>query len=98
MSYSITAKVMMKVTIDIPDDLYRRVMERTAMVERTVGEVTIDLYQRWLGEVPAKGSSPAAAEWLAEWLALGQSAVGRGDEGPTASDTIAEDRMRLERS
>jgi len=40
----------MKATIDIPDDLYRRVKARTAQEGRRIREVTVDLYLQWLGE------------------------------------------------
>ena len=88
----------MKATIDIPDDLYRRVKARSAMLGRTVREVSIELYQRWLGETPAAGPSPSAAEWLDEWVAFGKSAGEENASGPTASDIVASDRNRLERS
>ena len=87
----------MKATIDIPDDLYRRVKARSAMLGRTVREVSIELYQRWLGEVPATAASASAAEWLDEWVALGRTVAERGPRGPTASEIIADDRKRLER-
>jgi hypothetical protein len=44
----------MKATIDIPDELYRRVKARTALEGRTVREVTTELYRRWLEEAPAE--------------------------------------------
>lgn len=88
----------MKTTIDIPDDLYRRVKARSAMLGRTVREVSIELYQRWLGEVPAAAAAASASEWLDEWVALGQTVGKQGPAGPTASEIIADDRKRLERN
>lgn len=38
----------MKVTIDIPDDLYRKVKAKTAEQGRKIREVTIELFQSWL--------------------------------------------------
>lgn len=49
----------MKVTIDIPDDLYRRVKARTAEEGRRIREVAADLFQKWLDE---GGDSRASAE------------------------------------
>ena len=86
-----------KATIDIPDDLYRRVKARSALLGRTVREVSIELYQRWLGETPGPGAGRSAAEWLDEWVALGQSVGEKNAGGPTASDIVASDRKRLER-
>ena len=88
----------MKATIDIPDDLYRRVKARSAMLGRTVREVSIELYQRWLGDLPATPASASAAEWLDEWVSLGESLPARDPAGPTASEIIADDRRRLERN
>jgi hypothetical protein len=49
----------MKATIDIPDDLYRRVKARTAEEGRRIREVAADLFQKWLDE---GGNSRATAE------------------------------------
>ena len=38
----------MKATIDIPDDLYRRVKAKTAEEGRRIRDVTADLVQQWL--------------------------------------------------
>ncbi len=38
----------MKATIDIPDDLYRKVKAKTAEQGRKIREVTIELFQGWL--------------------------------------------------
>jgi hypothetical protein len=53
----------MKVTIDVPDALYRRVKAKSALLGRGVREVTVDVYRSWLaGEpstAPAGTSEPA---------------------------------------
>ncbi len=46
----------MKATLDIPDDLYRRVKARSAMEGRPLRAVAIGLLQRWLDE---EGSPPS---------------------------------------
>lgn len=48
----------MKATIDIPDDLYRRVKAKSAMQGQPVREVVVTLFQGWIGEATAE---PAAA-------------------------------------
>jgi hypothetical protein len=55
----------MKATIDIPDDLYRRVKARSAMLGRPVREVTIELFRRWLGDLPVTFAG-SAEQWLDE--------------------------------
>ncbi len=86
----------MKATIDIPDELYRRVKARSAMLGRAVREVTIELYQHWLGDVPATTSARSHEQWLDEWMQLGDSLLQHVPEGPTATDMLAADRNRLE--
>lgn len=64
----------MKATIDIPDQLYRRVKAQAALDGRAVREVTIELYETWLdGEAAARRPDAAPMdEWLARWAALGE--------------------------
>jgi hypothetical protein len=42
----------MKATIDIPDDLYRKVKAKSALQGRPVREVAIELFREWVGESP----------------------------------------------
>ena len=44
----------MKATIDVPDDLYRRVKAKSALEAQTVREVTEALYRKWV-ETPTRG-------------------------------------------
>jgi hypothetical protein len=85
----------MKATIDIPDDLYRRVKARSAMLGRPVREVTIELFRRWLGDLPVTFAG-SAEQWLDEWVGLGETLLRHAPEGPTATDVLAQDRNRLE--
>ena len=48
----------MKATLDIPDDLYRRVKSRSALEGRPVRAVAIALFEQWL---EAKPGPPRAA-------------------------------------
>jgi hypothetical protein len=86
----------MKATIDIPDELYRRVKARSALLGRAVREVTIELYQRWLVEAPPALPAGSSEQWLDEWLSLGGSVLKEAPEGPTATTILAADRRRLE--
>ena len=87
----------MKATIEIPDDLYRRVKARSALEGRSVRSVAIELFQRWLNEdVAAPDLTPE--QWLEEWLRLGEEYSKNAPPGPTATDILEADRNRLERS
>ena len=66
----------MKATLDIPDDLYRRVKARSAMEGRPVRSVAVDLFQKWLDEKPEPAAE--AAELDVEkmpWLAIARRYV-----------------------
>lgn len=45
---------IMKVTLELPDDLYRKVKARSALEGRSVRAAAIGLFQRWLREKPGK--------------------------------------------
>jgi plasmid stability protein len=69
----------MKTSIDLPDELYRRVKARSAMEGRAVREVATELLTEWLDRKPSPASARAATsspptptrDWLYEWAALG---------------------------
>jgi len=86
----------MKATIDVPDELYRRVKAQSALMGRAVREVTIELYQRWLGELPATPPPHSPEQWLDEWLLLGDSLLLYAPKGPTATEILSADRNRLD--
>jgi hypothetical protein len=66
----------MKATIDIPEDLYRRVKAKSALLGKPVREVTAELYRQWLRE-PATGErTRSAEEWLQGWLDAADSPSG----------------------
>lgn len=50
----------MKATIDIPDPLYRKVKAKAANEGRRIREVTIELFQDWIGTTTAETASKAA--------------------------------------
>lgn len=88
----------MKATIDIPDELYRRVKAKSALQGRAIREVTIDLYRHWLAEEPVHGSPELAEAWLDAWIRLGEESLQDARPGPTATEILASDRDRLEPS
>ena len=52
----------MKATIEVPDELYRRVKAKSAIEGQPVREVVMRLFQGWLGE---EAEMPADREGLA---------------------------------
>ena len=86
----------MKATIEVPDELYRRVKAKSALQGRTIREVTTELYQQWLADGPAADSAQTPDQWLEEWLRLGEETLRNAPPGPTATEILAADRNRLE--
>lgn len=90
-----------KVTIDIPEALYRRVKAQASADGRTVRDVTIALYEAWLPTAPHETEEErlAAAEaWLEEWFRLGDElrATLPGDP-PTVEEIVADIRWSRDR-
>lgn len=86
----------MKATIELPDDLYRRVKAKSAMQGRTIREVTEELYRAWLVQDEATPSSQTAEEWLTAWVRLGRDALADAPDGPSVTELLDEDRSRLD--
>ncbi len=70
----------MKTSLDLPDDLYRRVKSKSALEGRAVREVATALFAAWVeGRVSADAApaGPDAADprgqWLARWSELASS-------------------------
>lgn len=87
----------MKATIDIPEDLYRRVKARTALEGRTVREVTAELYRRWLEEDSAGfASGPSDGDpgeaWLEGWEKLGRRIAEEARDSRTTRQILLDDR------
>jgi len=90
----------MKTTIDIPDELYRRVKAAAALRKRRIRDVTIELYERWLAEQapPVEPLGAARRDWLETWIREGEAACAGPAEGPSAREILDRDRDRLERA
>lgn len=88
----------MKTTIDVPDDLYRKVKAKSAIQGRRVRDVTVELFQHWVDKKPEKKAKPGSAmAWLDEWLQLGEEAGRNAPPGPSAREILEQDRARLDR-
>ncbi|MBK8040390.1 MAG: hypothetical protein IPK22_25145 [Verrucomicrobiaceae bacterium] len=89
----------MTAVIDIPDDLYQKVTARVAALGRRVPEVTVELYERWLGDEKIASeqaaSKLAGEQWLENWFQSVDEAVSRAPAGPSARELLMQDRNRL---
>ena len=56
----------MKATLDIPDDLYKRVKARSAMEGKSIRSVAIELFQRWIQAPPDVDSEQESFSLSAE--------------------------------
>lgn len=82
----------MKATIDIPDELYRKVKAKSALLGKPVREVTIELYRQWIEGAEAPPTD-GDEDWLETFRRL---QVPSGTPGPTAREILEEGRARLE--
>lgn len=86
----------MKATVDIPEELYRKVKAKSALLGKPVREVTVELYRRWLDEEMPEQAGETPEDWLRSWLALADEALKNAPPGPSAREILAADRNRLE--
>jgi hypothetical protein len=77
----------MKVTVEIPDELYRKVKAKSALKGRRVREVAAELFRGWVGEAEPKpartkstrtGGTPAPP-WFGSLRQYAKNAKGRHD-------------------
>jgi hypothetical protein len=84
----------MKATMMIPDELYRSVKAKSAMLGLTVREVTVDLFRRWVAEDEVREARDnPATDWVEDWL---RHRIPAGKPGPTAREILEQGRGRLE--
>jgi hypothetical protein len=86
----------MKTTIDIPDDLYRKVKAKSALLGKPIRQITIELYQQWLQSNAGHEAEPApsAEAWLEQWFRQTDAAMREAPAGPTAREILEADRQR----
>ena len=88
----------MKTTMNIPDELYRRVKGKSALEGRAVRDVTVALYTCWLGDAAETAPRATAEQWLNDWVRKGADVRAcLPKDGPTATELLAADRDRLTR-
>lgn len=86
----------MKATIQVPEELYRRVKAEAALRGLTIREVTTELYRRWLGEGEGTGVTHDPSEWLREWLSAADEAMDEAPPGRSAREELESSRGRLD--
>ncbi len=91
----------MKATIDVPDGLYRRVKARSALEGRSIRDVTIVLFERWIAETPDSlgavddpDRSAASLAWRQRWDAIGSRVAKAAPSERTTRDVLVADRRR----
>ena len=89
----------MKATIDIPDELYRRVKAHAALDGRAVRDVAIELFTTWvgtqesiLGAVEPANRPRSGADWLARWEELGAETARLATDPRTTREILEADR------
>ena len=90
--------VSMKATMEIPDELYRLVKAKSARERRAVREVTVELYQRYVGQDAV--SEPTTRDAAAPQSLLGGRAVPSwfGVLGKTARAVARHDMNKIRES
>ena len=94
----------MKTSLDLPDELYRRVKSKSALEGTAVREVATALFTAWVdGRVPElgtdasdTGAKPATPDpgqqWLARWRALGADVTNATAQSDRLVDQLHRDR------
>jgi len=88
----------MKTSIDLPDDLYRRVKSKSALEGLAVREVATALFAAWvdgrIADVPAEPvrSGQTTADWKYRWRALGAAVAESSGTEATLVDQLRADR------
>jgi len=87
-----------KATVEIPEALYRQIKARSALDGRSIRDVTIEAYRRWLAETPAPYGTiederaSAAQVWLEAWEALAADIGEAATDGRTTREILLADR------
>lgn len=82
----------MKATIELPDELYRKVKARSALEGRSVRQVTEMLFRGWVEEhTTASPSAPTAHELLQDGCGIVDSGIGDLATNPAHLDGFGSD-------
>ena len=83
----------MRASLDIPDEIYRRIEAKSAQEGRALQDVTIELYERWIGASSPSVDRPEATAWIDEFLS---HTIPADLPGPTAREILDEERNRFD--
>lgn len=86
----------MKITTDLPEELYRQVKAKAAMEGRAVREVTEALYRAYVDAPAGVDRAAAGAAWVARWTTVAD-ALPMPTDGPTTGEILQANRNRLDR-
>lgn len=56
----------MKATLDIPDELYRKVKAKGALLGKPVRAATVELYRQWIEGPRSRAGALTPEQWLAQ--------------------------------
>ena len=95
----------MKTTMEIPDELYRKLKARSAARGMTVREVVVGLVQEWLkgstkgntGDMEQETAEQDKTAELRRWLDEAAAISAASPPGPTAMEHLMAGRNRLGR-
>jgi hypothetical protein len=90
---------IMKATIEIPDDLYRKVKAKCALQGRPIRAATAELFQRWLDEdmvTSDQSSARSRLEALGHVFRLADELFKDAPPGPSTREILERDRGRLD--
>lgn len=89
----------MKTTMDLPDELVVEIKIEAARQKKKLKELVAELVRAGLRTRRAVGPPEvqAMAQWLDEWVKLGEAATRGLPPKPSATEILAADRSRLER-
>ena len=94
----------MKTSMELPDELYRRVKSKSALEGRAVRDVAIELFTKWVDAghpasvrehaVPAESRAreSASLDWSAEWQRLGAAVEQAMADAPGLLEQLHDDR------
>ncbi|MDB6072825.1 MAG: hypothetical protein JWO89_465 [Verrucomicrobiaceae bacterium] len=87
----------MTATLDIPDDLYRKIEAKAAQTGARLHEVAVNLLEGWVNTSASEVDQPGASvQWLNEWMRLGTETCKGLADSPTARDILNEGRQRVQ--
>jgi hypothetical protein len=89
----------MKATIELPDDLYARITEKSAEQGRPLNAVAAELFQRWLDErldMSAEATVDTRLGSVEEMVRLAHEFARHAPPGPNSTEISEQDRGTID--